>query len=583
MPHPDILEMSNGAPMLRLVASAEEYLGEAWPELIPFGSEPLPPFPVSALPDWLARYVSAEAVATATPPDLAAMIGLSCLAVALAGKVRAEIREGWAEPVNLFTITALPPGNRKSAVFTDMTAPILAYERAEAERMRDTVAEAATNYEILKRRAEAARNDAAREKDGDTRAALKAEAIELAQEIERTRVPALPRLIADDVTPEALASLIAEHGRMAVMSAEGGIFETLAGRYTNGVPNFDVFLKGHAGDPLRIDRKGRPPEFVRSPALTLGMAIQPDVLRGLTGKPGFRGRGLLGRFLYAVPVSPLGSRDVDPPSVSDGVKSRYFACMMRLLELPFAEEDGEPAAYPLRFSGEARRHMVEFSRWLEPRLGEDGDLGHMADWGGKLAGAVARMAALFHCADRAGNVTPWREDVQAASVDAAIHVAEYLIPHARAAYGEMGQDETADAAQRIIRWLERAQAETFTKRELFEGVKGSFRRVEALEEPLATLAAHGYIRQRQAAEKRRGRPSDVYDVHPQAFTPSRNSQHTDHAGNIANIANYCEDGEPDQDARQEAPDRNIANIANIANTSASDGAPEGGDWEEFDL
>ena len=37
----------------------------------------------------------------------------------------------------------------------------------------------------------------------------------------------------------------------------------------------DLWLKGHSGDPLRVDRKGRPPEHIPRPALTLGLMIQP--------------------------------------------------------------------------------------------------------------------------------------------------------------------------------------------------------------------------------------------------------------------------------------------------------------------
>jgi hypothetical protein len=113
-------------------------------------------------------------------------------------------------------------------------------------------------------------------------------------------VPVLPRLIADDITVEAAASLLAEqNGRLAVLSAEGGIFATLAGRYSSGQPNLEVFLKGHAGDLLRVDRKGRPAEHIPQPALTLGLAVQPEVLRDIARMPGFRGRGLLARILYS--------------------------------------------------------------------------------------------------------------------------------------------------------------------------------------------------------------------------------------------------------------------------------------------
>ncbi|GGM73888.1 hypothetical protein GCM10007977_089320 [Dactylosporangium sucinum] len=94
-------------------------------------------------------------------------------------------------------------------------------------------------------------------------------------------VPVLPRLVADDVTSEQAASLFAEQGgRLAVLSAEGGIFATLAGRYS-GTPNLEVFLKGHAGDMLRVDRRSRPAEHVVRPALMLGLAVQPEVPRDI--------------------------------------------------------------------------------------------------------------------------------------------------------------------------------------------------------------------------------------------------------------------------------------------------------------
>jgi hypothetical protein len=57
-------------------------------------------------------------------------------------------------------------------------------------------------------------------------------------------------------------------------------------------------LKAYSGDPERLDRGSRPPVYLRSPRLSIGLSPQPDVLRGLAAKPGFRGRGLLGRFLY---------------------------------------------------------------------------------------------------------------------------------------------------------------------------------------------------------------------------------------------------------------------------------------------
>ena len=68
------------------------------------------------------------------PPDLVSMLALSVVATASAKRVRIEIKPGYQEPLNIFTVTALPPGNRKSAVFTHVVRPVEHYEREEARR-----------------------------------------------------------------------------------------------------------------------------------------------------------------------------------------------------------------------------------------------------------------------------------------------------------------------------------------------------------------------------------------------------------------------------------------------------------------
>jgi len=50
-------------------------------------------------------------------------------------------------------------------------------------------------------------------------------------------------------------------------------------------------------------------------------------------------------------------------------------------------------------SDEAEALSEQFYNALEPRLGKDGDLEHMADWAGKLHGAVLRIAGLLHAVE----------------------------------------------------------------------------------------------------------------------------------------------------------------------------------------
>lgn len=83
----------------------------------------------------------------------------------------------------------------------------------------------------------------------------------------------LPRLIVDDATAEKLGIMLAEQGsRIASMSPEGGVFDLMAGLYSkNGIPQFDVYLKGHSGDDLVTDRVSRKSLRVEQPALTCVM------------------------------------------------------------------------------------------------------------------------------------------------------------------------------------------------------------------------------------------------------------------------------------------------------------------------
>ena len=84
-----------------------------WEKPVPFHDFRPPAFPTDTLPSWARDFVEAEAIATQTPPDMVAMLVLSTVAACMAKKVEVVINDSYREPVNLFTVTAMPPGSRK--------------------------------------------------------------------------------------------------------------------------------------------------------------------------------------------------------------------------------------------------------------------------------------------------------------------------------------------------------------------------------------------------------------------------------------------------------------------------------------
>ncbi|MFD7235083.1 DUF3987 domain-containing protein [Streptomyces syringium] len=498
------------------LALGTETLPGVWGDPIPLNHQPkLPTFPTHVLPTWAREFVDAVAEETQTPPDLAGALALAVLATAAGGRVIVQLRGRWREPTNLFVVVALPPGNRKSAVFSAMTAPLRIAEKLLVSQSSGRIAEAEVTAKMAREAADKAAAQAAKAV-GPERDGLTAEAIALAQAAESLEVPVSPRLLADDSTPETVTTLMSEQGgRLSVMSAEGGIFDIIAGRYS-GTPNMEVFLKGHAGDWLRVDRRTRA-ENIEAPALTMGLAVQPDVLEDIGKNRGFDGRGLLARFLYALPESLVGYRKADPDPVPDHVAERYERTVTALT-LALADWT-DPAV--LRLTPEAHRALGAYDQRIEPQLrARGGRLGHVTKWASKLVGATARIAGLLHLGQHLED--GYTRPISEATMNAAIEVGEYFTQHALTVFDLMGADATLARARSLLAVLEDNGWQSVTRRDLFAKLSRSeFPTVADLEPAAALLEEHGYLRSETPPRTgKRGRPpAPRYLIHPHVREP----------------------------------------------------------------
>ncbi len=489
-----------------------------WEQPVPFGVYTVPAFPIDALPGWLSAYCCAVATSTQTPTDLAGMLALSGLSTSLARKVEVQITSDWWEPVNIFVVVALPSGSRKSAVFRAITSPIEEHEKEENHRRVPLIKQAESDRRVIEKQLERMEKEEAAKRagdpfDGDDRDRI-------IKELAEKEVPVQLRLIADDCTPEKLVAIMAEQrGRIAILSPEGDTFDLMAGRYAelNGGIN-GVYLKGHAGDDLRVDRKGSPPVYVHRPALTLGLAPQPDVLHGLMQKPGFRGRGLLARFVYSLPSSNVGFRSTETEPVSADVKDAYNKRLGRLLEMEVPVPYGTGGAGLLQLIPQAAAVFCEYRKEVEASMQPGNELGDMLDWGGKLPGAVARIAGLLHMAKHVDEPEPYARSIDCSTIEAAIRIGRYATAHAKIAYLMMGADPALVRAHKILDWISRKGKQEFSKREVQRDMPTVFRKAEEVDPALKVLIDRGWIRPRQQEETEgsvAGRPpSPSYEVHP---------------------------------------------------------------------
>ncbi|WP_341717696.1 YfjI family protein [Micromonospora sp. FIMYZ51] len=477
--------------------------GPLWDVPVPLtgAATATPPFPLDVFPRWLGDMATGVARFTATDPAMAGTLAVAVLSACAGGRLEVEPVPGWREPVNIFAAVIAGPGERKSPVHRAMTAPLFAAQSTLSEAMRPRIAEAAALRDIADRQAEQAKAQAAKATDPGKRDEAAAEAVAAAIAAEAITVPGLPRLIVDDATPEALIGLMAANGgRMAIISDEGGIFDTLAGRYS-GAPNLDPYLKGHAGQPMSNERQTREGASIDKPALTVCVMAQPVVLRQFGGNAGLAGRGLPARFLFALPASMAGYRPVDTPPVPEQVTAGYRH-RVHDLAATFAEWE-DPAVVTLtEDAGKVRRAAAE---QVEAELRPGGNLHDMREWGNKLAGATLRLAGLLHVAHHPADA--WRRPIDADRMADAVRLAEFFAAHYRAAAATITADATTETARRVLAVVTAKGMSTFTRRELHRRCHRQLPRAADVTAVLDVLTAHGWIRATEAGG---------YEVHPRA-------------------------------------------------------------------
>ena len=479
-----------------------------WETPVPLDDFSIPE--MEALPGIIGEFSKAVAMSTETPLELATGLSLATGAAACQGKFIVQVKADYFEPVNLWLNAALESGNRKSSVLGEVTRPLNTWEAKQRIEMETVVREAES-----KRMNQEARVKSLRAKYGK---ANRNELDEIEDEIKEmesnlVEVPVMPKVWVQDITPEDLGTKMSTYkDRMSIISAEGGIFDIIAGRYSNGIPNLDLFLQSHSGDPVRVDRGSRESIYMENPALTMGLSTQPEVLKSIADSPGFRGRGFLARFLYLLPKSKLGYRTLETEPVPLHVKDEYESVIHTLLNIePAKDERGNSVPYRLQLSPQAYQEWLEFSRVVELDLREGGRFDTIADWAGKLPGAAIRIAGVLHCV---GNpIQPWINQISIETMQDALGLASVFAIHTLKVFDFMGADKNLEGARKVWRWVERGRFRSFKKRDCYNALKGSFPRVTNIEPCLDVLEERNYIT--SSKNQTGGRPSVTYTVNPE--------------------------------------------------------------------
>jgi replicative DNA helicase len=459
------------------------------------------PFPTHIFPAWIKDQINLASTEMQCPPDLPAQLAITALSIAAAGHARVHVANTWHEPLNTYLVTGLKPGENKSPNVKLMLGPLDEWEQHLQDSTEEERGRTETKHKVLTKQYNKATDK------GET-----AEALAIWDEISKLPSMVTPRIIADDATPEKLADLLATHnGRMAIVSTEGGVFSLMTGRYSDK-SNLDVYLMAWSGDTIRIDRIGREGGQIRNPALTVGLTVQPTVIAKLADIPELRGRGLTARFMYSVPQSRVGHRNMAQPSRIDMTVISAYRDHLLGIASDLHRYD-TPAT--IAISDDAYQTLIDWRQNLEERRRPGGDLTHMVEWSIKMESTVIRLAGLLHIAHGYHLNT-------AISVDTmrdAITCGDYWQVHARIAHELWIPDPVTANAARILDWALEAGRDRFTIRDAYGMHRAAMPTANDALEPIQLLIDKGWVRMENGEPLevgKRGKKSPNVCLHPEA-------------------------------------------------------------------
>lgn len=450
---------------------------ELWEEIKPFTNETtLKPFPIDKLPDTLRDYVINLSENIQVSADMVAVYLLSVLSLCLQGKACiSHMNTQHTEPLNLYIAVVAKPAERKTSVSSNLMKPVYDFEKYENERLKPQI----NAYQDMKGLYMHELDN--HKKKGDIQSMQKAR-----KNLESLK-PVYPlKLNVTDTTTEALAVIMQENnGRIGLLSSEGGIFETIAGRYSNGIPNMDLYLNGYDGSPVSILRRTGDIKL-DNPLLTMGFLVQPDVLNGMLNNSAFCGRGFTQRFLFSFPNSKVGERKATGKPMDNDIQRRYDELITRLLNMKYS--DNIPV---IHMNNKSCIMFEEFFNKIEAGLKPDGEfssVNSLAEWAGKLCGKVLRIAGILHLCEHSAD-----EILDELTMQRAVFIGSYFIDHAKQAFEVMGNNADSENAIYVLSKLKQLGKECINKSEL-KRICRKFNTIDELNSVLELLEDCNYIR-----------------------------------------------------------------------------------------
>lgn len=446
-------------------------------------------------------------------------------------------------PLALYNAMLSDPGTLKSSLLGALTRELKARQADHAAEWNTEIASRIRESDALAQALEKVKREMATAyaKGTDTDD-LEAHAQGLSMQLEKIQsdgftAPFRPISFGSDSTPEAIVKRAAtQGGRVALLSAEAGVLENLAGRYSEGKAKTEFLNSAFDGEPYEGSRVDDDRD-VPTPWATLVLAIQPDALNIMLKNEIMRTRGFLQRWLlFHAPRGQYRPR-MSMPTVASKVQAEWD---QRIADI-WGGHEWNRGPKVLNLPEEVRFHIEVFERdRVAPAYARAEDEGNplLMGWLGKIAMTTARVAGVLTLLEDAYGTT----EVTVPATEAAVEMAHLALDHADYLFAHGPSAITRTPRYKVLEALawssvtsvtvDQDQADDdpdssvtsvtvkdgqFKRRDLHRRFQGQTwcNNSEDVEAVLLDLAADGWV-QRLPKRPGAGRPSEFWALHPHA-------------------------------------------------------------------
>ena len=464
------------------------------------------PFPINSLPTIVREMTVEIQEVVKVQPEVAALAIITTLSACFGNKIYTDIAGEVKTRTNIYAITFLARGERKSAIYGKTIQPIYNWIDTKIDDYKRAKKGQSFKFRKLK-----ALDEKLVKATGNAKE-LEFQIKTLEREIEGEDI-ITPFFLAENTTNEAAIDILKSTGGKVALFADDArdLIQVMMGLYSDGYSKEHLYTKIYDGfNPLTNNRK-KDEVIIYYPCAVILLMTQVDVIELISKVESFFAGGFISRIDFCYPNSLVGKRHSDGSLVrpfdkrrmSPEVTAKYENLIFSLLDKYYYNQ--EEINIPV--TPDAEKIWIDFYHEVEGNSHDDGLFGGIKlDYAIRIAQKALKYTLNFALIEGAKEIHPKH-------MKWGIDFALYYYQHAERVFDAISKKVLSKNSKKILSQIGKHLDNPFTSTNIMQfcNLKKD-PAVKAAEE----LVAKNYIREITTNQiQGRKTPAQKYEVNPQ--------------------------------------------------------------------